>query len=350
MKINEVIRKYRKEQNLTQEQVANYLGVTAPAVNKWENGNSYPDITLLAPLARLLNTNVDTLLSFREELTDIEINQFVKDISAGISSDGYEKIFDKAGNKIKEYPNCDKLILYVAQIMNAYLVMGRYEIAEKEKYQKQIKAWFETVAFSSNKELANMAIMSLSQDYLKNDEFEEAQKLLDQIPPIGFDKRTAQATLFCKQGQYEKAYEIHESMIFQYSNNIIASLMYIISLLCDRMDYRIALEYSDMISSVAGQFDLGKYIGLSQKLTIYLKMRDEEKSIEALEEMMNAGIDTLQYASNSRLYRHMTFKEEDGAAEMERMIKKSLEEDKEIDFLRENKRFKILLDKLKNKM
>lgn len=46
----------------------------------------------------------------------------------------------------------------------------------------------------------------------------------------------------------------------------------------------------------------------------------------------------------------MTFKEEDGAAEMERMIKKSLEEDKEIDFLRENKRFKILLDKLKNKM
>jgi putative transcriptional regulator len=38
MKINEVIRKYRKEGNLTQEQIANYLGVTAPAVNKWVNG------------------------------------------------------------------------------------------------------------------------------------------------------------------------------------------------------------------------------------------------------------------------------------------------------------------------
>jgi putative transcriptional regulator len=42
MRINEVIRKYRKAANLTQEQVANYLGVTAPAVNKWENGISYP--------------------------------------------------------------------------------------------------------------------------------------------------------------------------------------------------------------------------------------------------------------------------------------------------------------------
>ena len=40
MKMNEVIRKYRKERRLTQEQVAGYLGVSAPAVNKWESGGS----------------------------------------------------------------------------------------------------------------------------------------------------------------------------------------------------------------------------------------------------------------------------------------------------------------------
>lgn len=40
MKIGEQIREYRKNAGLTQEQVANYLGVTAPAVNKWERGVS----------------------------------------------------------------------------------------------------------------------------------------------------------------------------------------------------------------------------------------------------------------------------------------------------------------------
>ena len=40
MNIGTVIRKYRKEKQLTQEEVAGYLGVTAPAVNKWENGVS----------------------------------------------------------------------------------------------------------------------------------------------------------------------------------------------------------------------------------------------------------------------------------------------------------------------
>lgn len=41
MKIGEQIREYRKNAGLTQEQVANYLGVTAPAVNKWERGVSH---------------------------------------------------------------------------------------------------------------------------------------------------------------------------------------------------------------------------------------------------------------------------------------------------------------------
>lgn len=40
MNIGETIRKYRKDRNLTQEEMANRLGVTAPAVNKWENGVS----------------------------------------------------------------------------------------------------------------------------------------------------------------------------------------------------------------------------------------------------------------------------------------------------------------------
>lgn len=40
MKIEETIRERRLAKHLTQEQLANYLGVTAPAVNKWEKGVS----------------------------------------------------------------------------------------------------------------------------------------------------------------------------------------------------------------------------------------------------------------------------------------------------------------------
>ena len=80
--------KYRKEKNMTQEEMASYLGVTAPAVNKWERGGSYPDIMTLAPLARLLGTDVNTLLCFREEMTEKEIMEFCSKLSEVMFRDG----------------------------------------------------------------------------------------------------------------------------------------------------------------------------------------------------------------------------------------------------------------------
>ena len=49
------IQTLRKQQEMTQEQLADLLGVTAAAVSKWETNLSYPDITLLCPLARALH-------------------------------------------------------------------------------------------------------------------------------------------------------------------------------------------------------------------------------------------------------------------------------------------------------
>lgn len=80
MNIGSVIKKYRKEIGITQEEMANRLGVTTPAVNKWENGNSNPDIELLAPIARLLNISLDTLLSFHEKLSGVEIEEMIRSI------------------------------------------------------------------------------------------------------------------------------------------------------------------------------------------------------------------------------------------------------------------------------
>lgn len=52
----------RKELSMTQEQLAQELGITAQAVSKWETGQSYPDITLLPKLAGVLHVRVDELL------------------------------------------------------------------------------------------------------------------------------------------------------------------------------------------------------------------------------------------------------------------------------------------------
>ena len=74
------------------------------------NSNSKPDIELLAPIARLLDISLDTLLSFHEKLSDTEIEEIIRKMDRMFSEEGYEKTYEWALRLIKEYPNCNMLI------------------------------------------------------------------------------------------------------------------------------------------------------------------------------------------------------------------------------------------------
>lgn len=57
------IAQLRKESNMTQVQLADELGVTNKAISKWENGNGFPEVSLLLPLCNELEITVNELLS-----------------------------------------------------------------------------------------------------------------------------------------------------------------------------------------------------------------------------------------------------------------------------------------------
>lgn len=94
----------RKSKSMTQEQLALALGVSPPAVSKWETGASCPDIALLCPLARALNTNVDTLLQFEETLTEVQIDERLNEIVETARNLGYEAADTMIQSLLHTYP------------------------------------------------------------------------------------------------------------------------------------------------------------------------------------------------------------------------------------------------------
>ena len=60
--LSDKLKEMRSKKNISQEKLAQYLNVSFQAVSKWENGNSYPDITLLPDIARFFGITVDELL------------------------------------------------------------------------------------------------------------------------------------------------------------------------------------------------------------------------------------------------------------------------------------------------
>ena len=66
-KIGEMILKIRKENHLTQQELANKLGVTYQAVSKWENGKNMPDLTILKHLCEEFNIDLNDFLSGKQK-------------------------------------------------------------------------------------------------------------------------------------------------------------------------------------------------------------------------------------------------------------------------------------------
>lgn len=70
MNLNEVIIKKRKENNLTQEELAEKLNVARQTVSKWETGETTPDFNSLKDLAITLNFSVDNIIGIEKEEND----------------------------------------------------------------------------------------------------------------------------------------------------------------------------------------------------------------------------------------------------------------------------------------
>ena len=196
-------KKNRKEAGMTQEEMANRLGVTTPAVNKWENSNSKPDIELLAPIVRLLDISLDTLLSFHEKLSDTEIEEIIRKMDRMFSEEGYEKTYEWALRLIKEYPNCNMLIWQTAVMLDARRITDK--CTNQEKYDKQINAWYELALHDENEEIQHHAADSLFGFYLH---YTKAEKYLDYFSEYDPMKSYYQGRLLQKQGKIKEAYEV----------------------------------------------------------------------------------------------------------------------------------------------
>jgi transcriptional regulator with XRE-family HTH domain len=90
MMLAENIRTFRKERSLTQEQLAEALGVTAGAVYKWEAKLSIPELGLIIQMADFFDISVDVLLGY--EVRDNRLETTVSCLVPGIG----EKVLKKA--------------------------------------------------------------------------------------------------------------------------------------------------------------------------------------------------------------------------------------------------------------
>lgn len=88
MKFGENLQKLRKEKGISQEQLAEQLGVTRQSVSKWESGNSYPEMDKIVAICNLFHCDMDVLINkdITEEREKKDASSVVKEIFSGVTN------------------------------------------------------------------------------------------------------------------------------------------------------------------------------------------------------------------------------------------------------------------------
>ena len=106
IKISENIKRLRREKRITQEELALIFNVTPAAVSKWENNETYPDITLLFPLSHFFGVTIDELMGYDYMLVEEEIIKVKEEIhNAWYVDNDWEKAKELVVAARLNYPN-----------------------------------------------------------------------------------------------------------------------------------------------------------------------------------------------------------------------------------------------------
>ena len=326
MTIGDIIKKYRKNKGMTQEEMAARLGVTAPAVNKWERGNTLPDVALLAPIARLLGITTDELLSFKDDLTDEEISQYLLKIQKDLESKDFHDIFLSVKEKVEEYPNCEKLIWQAAVILDAKRMT--IELPNQDKYDKVIFGWYERCLLSKDKRIRNQAADSLFHAFIRQEDYEKAAQYLDYFSLENPDRKRKEALVNSKTGKRTEAYRAYEELIFSAYQHIQMTLNDLRILYMEDDDHEMARKLVEVSSSAASTFEMGKYNEICFGLDVAAWEKDIEWTAQLIQEILDS-IGTIGDFTKSKLYQHMALKTVDSnfSASLKRELLKSLEDE-----------------------
>ena len=167
----ENLKKYRVLKDLTQEDVAEYLGITPQSVSKWERGESYPDITFLPALANIFETSVDLLIgmdTIRAEETRYNIHKKAVEYQRSGDYDLAEKTYRDA---LLIYPNNPGMILGLASTL-----------ALKGNTDEAIELMERGLPLSINEKQKATVRATLCFFYLKAGREDKANRLASELP------------------------------------------------------------------------------------------------------------------------------------------------------------------------
>lgn len=201
IRLGEKIRTLRKARNLSQDILAQYLGVSFQAISKWENGSAMPDVAMIPAIASFFNVSTDELFDFNRLETEQKVQQMCWDI-ADFRNEDPEKAERMLRDLLKQYPGNEIILgnlIYVLQILN--------------KHNELIELCRTLIESAKDDATRYDAARILAEAYKAMGEYSLCKEAIDLIPEFFFSHREEKALLLEGEDMFRPAWQQKEQSL-----------------------------------------------------------------------------------------------------------------------------------------
>ncbi|WP_071458984.1 helix-turn-helix domain-containing protein [Bacillus massilinigeriensis] len=286
----------RKEKGVTQEALANYIGVSKASVSKWETGHSYPDIVFLPQLAAYFNISVDELINYQPQMIKEDIRKLYIRLSKEFTEKSFDDMMKEIRETIRKYYSCFPLLFQMGA-----LIVNHHTLAEETNRPSLIREAMEIFlrvkSESNDFKLCKQAnLMEAACSYFLSDGAKIIELLEDSNSPM-LNECNLLSMGYAMDNQQDKANEILQVGVYQ---NLLSILQNLLSLLqLEGADAEKANTIIARITSIADEFEVEK-LHPSTMLAIYLTMAgifvmqdDTEKALSALQKYCDLAVGSI---------------------------------------------------------
>lgn len=232
-----VISQKRKEGQITQQQLADFMGVSKASVSKWETGQSYPDITLIPLLAGYFNITVDSLMNYSNDLSTEQIRQIYTSITNEFETNTPEEVQESIEEVIHRYYSCAPLILEMGQLLlnHGDLLPGQTREEKIKKYLGRAHGLFmHVLEISNDPVLLDKATNYSAYCSLMMNKPDEVLDILGEYVPEYYSTESLIAWAYKMKGDKKRAMSTVQSSLFQYVVVMLSQINNYLQLVIDQ--------------------------------------------------------------------------------------------------------------------
>ena len=181
MSIGTMIRQLRREKDLTQEQLAEYLGITARAISQWETDRTAPDLSQIPLMCNIFNVTSDTLLGIDITSKQAKIDEIYNATYEVACSGDHKKSIAMWLEGIRQYPDSYKLIgQYIDEVY-----MYSHMLEDRDQHIERALSFIDRIMLEcTDSGIRNEAISTACMWYPKIGKTEKALELASSLPDV----------------------------------------------------------------------------------------------------------------------------------------------------------------------